>query len=64
MNVLLTEMCRIMMVSLGLISAIVMRFLYKRVNKKRTEETANGVTLSTHEIADLGDRAPTYQYVL
>ena len=52
------------MVCLGLISATVMRFVYKRMNKKRAAEVANGISLSHDEIADMGDRAPTYQYVL
>lgn len=53
-----------MMVSLGLISALTMRFIYKKKNKQRAEQVANGVTLSKEEIADMGDRAPTYQYAL
>lgn len=53
-----------MMVSLGLISAISLRFWYKHKNKKRAAEVANGVMLSHDEIADMGDQAPTYQYVL
>lgn len=52
------------MVSLGLISAITLTVSYKRVNKKREAEVANGVTLSHDEIADMGDRAPTYRYDL
>lgn len=52
------------MVVLGLTSAIVMMYLYKIMNKKRLAQTANGVSLSTEELADMGDRAPTYQYVL
>ena len=50
-----------MMVATGLISAMVMRFLYKRQNRNKAGQTH---TLSTEEIADLGDRAPTYHYVL
>lgn len=53
-----------MMVALGLISAITMAILYRKQNKKRSAQVANGVTLSHDEIADLGDRAPTYQYAL
>ncbi|KAK3720122.1 hypothetical protein LTR37_003945 [Vermiconidia calcicola] len=54
----------IMMVSLGLISATVMRFLYKKQNKKREELVANGISYTADELADMGDRAPTYQYKL
>ncbi|KAK5174610.1 uncharacterized protein LTR77_001691 [Saxophila tyrrhenica] len=54
----------IMMVSLGLICAIVLRFLYKRKNKQRAALVTNGIDLSHDEIADMGDKAPTYQYVL
>lgn len=52
------------MVALGLISAIAMTFIYKSENKKREAEVANGITLSHDEIADMGDRAPTYRYAL
>ena len=52
------------MVSLGLISATVMRFLYKKQNKKREELVANGISYTADELADMGDRAPTYQYKL
>lgn len=52
------------MVSLGIISAVSLVFFYKSKNKKRAAEVANGITLSHDELADMGDRAPTYQYVL
>lgn len=49
-------------VVLGLIAVILMRLGYTAINKKR--DRAGVSTLSEAELSDLGDRAPTFRYVL
>ena len=53
-----------MMVTLGLISTTMIIFYYKRSNKNREKQLAEGVNLSEEELIDLGDKAPTFRYYL
>ena len=49
-------------VAVGLLAVILLRFSYTTINKKRDREGVS--TLSEAEMSDLGDRAPTFRYVL
>jgi hypothetical protein len=53
-----------MMVTLGLISVTTLLLCYKRINKKRKRQLAEGISLSKEELIDTGDRAPTFRYYL
>ncbi len=46
----------------GLISVILLRWNYTRINKKREREGTKGLT--EEEMSEMGDRAPTFRYVL
>lgn len=46
----------------GISAAVIMRFAYQRINKKRDEEGAGGLT--EEEMSKMGDRAPSYRYTL
>ena len=48
--------------SLGLLSVLFLRFNYARINKKR--DRAEIVHQTEEEMSQLGDRAPTFRYVL
>ncbi len=54
----------IMFVVLGLFAVVFLRVNYARINAKRERENANGSDLSDAELSDLGDRAPTFRYML
>jgi hypothetical protein len=45
----------------GIIATLVLRFGYSRVNRKRD---AKGTGLSEQEMSDLGDKSPSFRYVL
>lgn len=49
-------------VAVGLIAVLLMRFSYTAINKKR--DRAGVSSRSEAEMSDLGDRAPTFRYVL
>lgn len=49
-------------VAAGLIAVLALRFNYDRINKSRDKE---GMGMHTEaEMSDMGDRAPTFRYVL
>ncbi len=49
-------------VAVGLVAVLLLRFGYTQINKKRDRE---GVGMHTEaEMSDMGDRAPTFRYVL
>ena len=47
----------------GLMAVLALRFNYARINKKREREEGSN-HLTELEMSDLGDRAPTFRYVL
>ncbi|KAL3418010.1 major facilitator superfamily transporter [Phlyctema vagabunda] len=49
-------------VSLGLVAVVVLRLQYARINKKR--EVGGGMGLSHEKMSEMGDRAPTFRYIL
>lgn len=49
-------------VILGLTAVMLMRVSYTAINKKRDRQGVS--TLSEAEMSDMGDRAPTFRYVL
>ena len=49
-------------VTVGMLAVLLLRFSYTRINKKRDSEGVSA--LSEAEMSDLGDRAPTFRYVL
>jgi len=51
-------------VVLGLIAVLLLRINYGRINKKRDMMLAQGITLSDEEMSAMGDRAPTFRYVI
>jgi MFS family permease len=51
-------------VTLGLISVVVLRLNYARINRQRDRDASQGGELSDEEIARMGDRAPTFRYTL
>jgi hypothetical protein len=54
----------IMFVVMGLISVVALRISYGRINAKREQMGASASDLSDAELSDLGDRAPTFRYML
>lgn len=54
----------IMFVVMGLIAVVVLRLSYGRINAKRDKMGVNASELSDSELSDLGDRAPTFRYML
>ena len=46
----------------GMIAVVAMRFNYRRINKKR--DRLHVVQYSDTDMSRLGDRAPTFRYVL
>ena len=50
--------------ALGLVSVVILRLNYARINKQRDEDLNQGGHLSNEEIARMGDRAPTFRYTL
>jgi len=48
----------------GLIATAILVLNYKRINNKRAAECSAGFGTSAEELSELGDRAPTYRYVL
>lgn len=46
----------------GIIAAIVLRISYARVNKQRDAKGTGGLT--EQELSDLGDKSPSFRYVL
>jgi len=49
-------------VSVGLVALVVLRTSYARINKKRDREDSD--VWSGAEMSDLGDKAPTFRYML
>ena len=50
-------------VTVGLVAVVVLRTGYKRINDKRERE-GNEAGLSLKEMSEMGDRAPTFRYML
>ena len=46
----------------GIIATLVLRFGYDRVNKRREAKGTEGMT--DQELSDLGDKSPSFRYVL
>jgi hypothetical protein len=46
----------------GIIAALVLRLSYDRVNKRRDAKGTGGLT--EEELSDLGDKSPSFRYVL
>jgi hypothetical protein len=47
-----------------LLAVVVLRVSYGKINRQR-ERDSDGITrLSDEELSDLGDRAPTFRYML
>jgi uncharacterized protein YhjY with autotransporter beta-barrel domain len=51
-------------VTLGLLAVAGLRWNYSRINKMKEREDSQGAGLSDTEIAQMGDRAPTFRYVI
>jgi len=51
-------------VTVGLVAVVILRISYARINAKRDADASDGAHLSDREMGDLGDRAPTFRYVL
>ena len=49
-------------VAVGLLAVILLRLSYTTINKKRDREALT--SYSEAEMSDMGDRAPTFRYVL
>jgi hypothetical protein len=49
-------------VSVGLLAVVVLRMNYVRINKKRDRDGSEGK--SDAEMSELGDKAPTFRYML
>jgi hypothetical protein len=54
----------LMLVLIGLIAVVILRIGYARCNKKRDALGYTEGTLTAEEIESLGDKAPTYRYIL
>ena len=54
----------IMFCVMGLISVVVLRLSYERINKKRDELGVSTDEMTDAQLSDLGDRAPTFRYQL
>ncbi|OKL62570.1 hypothetical protein UA08_02139 [Talaromyces atroroseus] len=54
----------LMLVLIGLVAVVILRFGYDHCNKKRDALGYTEGTLSPEEIESLGDKAPTYRYIL
>ena len=50
------------MIVLGFTAVNVLRFLYKRANKARESRQGEVAHMTEEQIADLGDRSPTFRY--
>jgi MFS family permease len=50
-------------VSVGLVAVIVLRTAYQKINERREREGMEG-GFSNKEMSDMGDRAPTFRYML
>lgn len=50
-------------VTVGLVAVLVLRFRYKSINQKRDQE-GNERGYSLEELSSMGDRAPTFRYML
>lgn len=49
--------------SVGLVAVVVLRLGYKRVNEKREME-GNESGLSVQEMSELGDKSPSFRYMI
>lgn len=54
----------IMFVVFGLIAVVILRTRYSKINAKRDREAASGEAMTDAQLSDLGDRAPTFRYML
>jgi hypothetical protein len=54
----------IMFVIMGLIAVVVLRLSYGRINAKRDKMEVTTAEFTDAQLSDLGDRAPTFRYVL
>lgn len=54
----------IMMTSIGFIALNILRFLYKKENKARLLRQEAVANMTEEELADMGDRSPTFKYQL
>jgi len=50
-------------VSVGLVAVVVLRTTYQRINERRDREGMEG-GFSNKEMSEMGDRAPTFRYML
>ena len=50
-------------IAVGMLAVLGLRFNYGRINKKRDEIVQSGNYKET-DMSDMGDRAPTFRYVL
>jgi MFS family permease len=51
-------------VVMGLLAVIVLRVSYGKINRQRERDSDRISALSDEELSDLGDRAPTFRYML
>lgn len=49
-------------VALGLLAAVILRLSYQKINRKRDEDPVDHY--SNEEMSRMGDRAPTFRYIL
>jgi hypothetical protein len=50
-------------VSVGLVAVVVLRTTYQKINERRERERMEG-GFSNKEMSEMGDRAPTFRYML
>jgi sugar phosphate permease len=51
-------------VALGLIAVVVLRVSYGKINRERNRDADGSPQLSDEELSNLGDKAPTFRYML
>lgn len=52
----------IMFVVFGLVAVNILRYSYRRINKARESQQEVAATMTEEELAEMGDRAPTFRY--
>ena len=52
------------MICIGFTALNVLRFLYKKENKARLHRQEAVANMTEEELADMGDRSPTFRYQL
>jgi hypothetical protein len=53
-----------MFVVMGLVAVVVLRISYGRINAKRERMEVSENAYSDKELSDMGDRAPTFRYMM